>query len=146
VPQPAAGIAPRTQPANTPNEFAADDAVIQRTADEYAAQAKDSEMREFATRFRDLADRFAAEPDTDNGNRLRTDILNHLSREVGSAPMTLQMECRETICRLQLTGSEPDKIKTVQDIKDLGGFRQVIGMQRPLGDGEAISDVYLVMN
>jgi hypothetical protein len=59
--------------------------------------------------------------------------------------MALQMECRQTICRVQLTGLEPDKSKTMEDIQDVGGFRQVIGMERPVGDGAMVSDVYLVM-
>jgi hypothetical protein len=139
-------VAPLPQPANTRNEFAADDAVVQRSADDYAAQTEEVAAREFATRFRDLANRFAAEPSTDTGNRLRTEILNHLSEDAGPAPMALQMECRQRICRVQLTGLEPDKSKTMEDIKDVGGFRQVIGMERPVGDGAVISDVYLVMH
>jgi hypothetical protein len=146
VPQSAPAEASQPPPVNTQNEFAADDAVVQRAADEYAAQTEESAAREFATRFRDLADRFAAEPSTDTGNKLRTEILNHLSEDAGPAPMALQMECRQTICRVQLTGTEPDKSKTMQDIQGVGGFRQVIGMQRPVGDGAMTSDFYLVMN
>jgi uncharacterized protein (DUF2267 family) len=146
APHPVPTVAPQPQSANTQNEFAADDAVVQRVADEYAAQTEESAAREFATRFRDLADRFTAEPSTDTGNKLRTEILNHLSEDAGPAPMALQMECRETLCRVQLTGTEPDKSKTMQDIQGVGGFRQVIGMQRPVGDGAMTSDFYLVMN
>jgi hypothetical protein len=142
---PAPALAPWPQPANTQNEFAADDAVVQSAADDYAAQSEESATREFATRFRDLADRFAAEPSTDTGNKLRTEVLNHLSEDAGPAPMALQMECRQTICRVQLTGLEPDRSKAMEDIKDVGGFRQVIGMDRPVGDGATISDLYLVM-
>jgi hypothetical protein len=118
---------------------------VQRAANDFAAPTDEPAGREFVTRFHDLADRFAAEPSTDAGNKLRTEILNQLSRDAGPAPTTLQMECRQTICRVQLTGLEPDKDKAMDDIKDVGGFRQVIGMERPLGDGATISDVYLVM-
>lgn len=74
-------------------------------------------MRGFATRFRDLADHFESEPNTDTGTKLRTEILTHLSEDAGPAPADLKMESR-----------------------------QVIGMERPAGDGEIISDVYLVMH
>ena len=146
APYPAPSVAPLPRPAGTQNEFAADDAVVQRAADDYAAQSEESAPREFATRFRDLADRFAAEPSTDAGNKLRTEILNHLSEDAGPVPIALQMECRQTICRVQLTGSEPDKSKTMEGIKDLGEFRTVIGMERPAGAGAVISDVYLMMH
>jgi hypothetical protein len=146
APHSSPAVASQPQPVNTQNEFAADDAVVQRDADDFAAQSEESAAREFARKFRDLADRFAAERSTDTGNNLRTEILNHLSEDAGSAPMALQMECRQTICRVQLTGGEPDKSKTMEDIKDVGGFRTVIGMERPVGDGAVISDVYLVMH
>ena len=146
APHPIPAVASQQHPINTQNEFAADDAVVQRDADDFAAQSEESPAREFATRFRDLADRFATERSTDTGNNLRTEILNHLSEDAGSAPMAIQMECRQTICRVQLTGSEPDKSKTMEDIKDVGGFRTLIGMERPVGDGAIISDVYLVMH
>jgi uncharacterized protein (DUF2267 family) len=110
------------------------------------SQSDEAAAREFATRFRGLADRFAAEPTTDTGNQLRTEVFDHLSEDPGSAPMSLQMECRQTICRVQLSGPEPDKSKTMQEITYVGGFRQVVGMERPLGDGAVMSDVYLVMN
>jgi uncharacterized protein (DUF2267 family) len=146
APHPVPAIARQLQLANTQNEFAADDAIVLRAADEHAARAEGSDAdREFATTFRGLADRFAAEPSTDTGNKLRTEILNHLSEDAGPASMALQMECRQTICRVQLTGLEPDKSKTMEDIQDVGGFRQVIGMERPVGDGAMVSDVYLVM-
>jgi hypothetical protein len=57
----------------------------------------------------------------------------------------VRLECRQTLCRVQLTGSGPDKSKTMEDIQNAGGFGQVIGMERPAGDGTVISDVYLVM-
>jgi hypothetical protein len=143
---PVPAVTPLPQPANTQNEFAADDAAVQRAADDYAAQTDETAAHEFAARFHDLAERFAAESGSDIGNRLRTETLNHLSEDAGPAPTALQMECRQTICRVQLTGSEPDKSKTMQDIQGVGGFRQVVGMERPAGDGAMISDFYLVMN
>lgn len=59
--------------------------------------------------------------------------------------MAVQLECRQTICRVQLTGSGPDQSKTMENIEAVGGFGQVIAMERPVGDGAMVSDVYLVM-
>jgi hypothetical protein len=56
------------------------------------------------------------------------------------------MECRQTICRVELAGSEPDRSNTMEEIRDAGAFSQVIGMERPVGDGVMISDAYLVMH
>jgi hypothetical protein len=102
--------------------------------------------REFAARLRGLADRFAAEPATDMGDKLRTGILTHLSEDAGPAPRSIQRECRQTLCRIQLSGSEPGKSQTMDEITKLVGFRQVIGMERPAGDGAMISDVYMLIN
>jgi uncharacterized protein (DUF2267 family) len=142
---PTPGVAREPRPA-TPNEFAADDAVVQTAANEYAAQTQETAARDFATKYRDLADRFAAEPTTDRGNELRTDILGHLSENPSPTQTALQIECRQTICRVQITGSQPDKSKVMDDIQTVGGFGQVIGMERPAGDGAVISDLYLAMH
>jgi hypothetical protein len=45
-----------------------------------------------------------------------------------------------------LSGSEPGKSQTMDEITKLVGFRQVIGMERPAGDGAMISDVYMLIN
>ena len=136
----------QSEPVYTQNEFSADDAVVQRAASDYAVQAQDPAAREFVTTYRNLANRFAAEPGTQMGNELRTEILNHLSQSAVPAPMALQMECRQTICRVQLTGPEQNKTKIMEEIKAVGAFRKVIGMERPVDAGASISDVYLVMH
>jgi hypothetical protein len=146
APNPGPAVAPLPQSTIVQNEFAADDAIVQKAAGESAEQAEGSDARDFATRFRDLADHFASEPNTDTGTKLRTQILNHLSEDAGPAPVDLKMECRQTMCRVQLTGLESDKSETLEAIKEVGEFRQVIGMDRPVGDGEMTSDVYLVMH
>jgi hypothetical protein len=138
-------VAAQSKPAYTQNEFAADDAAVQRAANDYAAQGEEPAVREFVTAYRDLAERFAAESSTETGTRLRTEILTHLSEDA-AAPMAIQLECRQTICRVQLTGPEQDKNKAMEGIRDVGAFRQVIGMQRPVDAGANISDVYLVMH
>ena len=145
APYPAPGDSREPQPA-AQNEFAADDAVVQRAANDFAAETQERRAREFATKYRDLAERFAAEPTTDKGNELRTDVLNQLSENPSAAETALQMECRQTICRIQLTGNQPDKSKVMADVQSVGGFRQVIGMERPAADGAVISDLYLVMH
>jgi hypothetical protein len=146
-PRPVPDMAPKSPPVSAQNEFAADDAIVLRAADEHAARAEGSNAdRQFTTTFRDLADHFAAEPTTDRGNSLRTEILNQVSVGAGPAPISLQLECRETICRLQLTASEAQKAKTMEDIRGVGAFKLVIGMERPIADGAIISDVYLQMN
>jgi hypothetical protein len=142
---PASGDALEPQP-TMQNEFAADDSVVQSAANDFAAQTRETAARQFATKYRELADRFAAEPITDRGSALRTDILSHLSENPSPTQTALQMECRQTICRIQITGSEPDKSKVMEDIQSVGGFGSVIGMDRPAGDGAVISDLYLVMH
>jgi hypothetical protein len=143
-----ASMASRPSPARSrQNEFGADDAVVLSAADDHTVQDSASNSgREFAQSYRGLALRFSGETSTEAGARLQATVMNRISEQQGATPFAVQMECRQTICRLQLTGPEnSDRSKAMEDVTGPGEFRQFVGMDRPSGGNATTSDVYLVM-
>jgi hypothetical protein len=78
--------------------------------------------------------------------RLHSAVVNRISEHEGATPVAVQMECRQTICRVQLTGlDDSDRSKAMAAITGPGEFREIIAMDRPIGGNATTSDVYLVM-
>lgn len=79
----------------------------------------------FVAAYLDLRQRFQKEGRDPVAAERETKILTHLSQQTGIALTTIEVECRSTICRVQLTGLDPGEQSRI--FGSLQGFGRVMG-------------------
>lgn len=97
--------------------------------------------RDFAATYRELNQRFQGQEGDPRAVEMETQILNHLSQQTGIALTGIEVQCRSTICRVQLSGSDASEKSRL--FGSLEAFGRVIGTSLKGPGGVAISEVFV---